>query len=291
MFSEYLDDSFRPVPKTGVIYVMSQAEKLGFRYSDPSWVNLGQGAPETGIIDGQNSRLEDIPVNFENSEYSPVAGSVELRRQVAQLYNFRYRQHKTSQYSHRNVAISAGGRAGLTRIAAALGNINLGHVLPDYTAYEELFEAFKSFVPIPIVAQESDGFKLSVDLLEKEVVSRGLGAILMSNPCNPTGNVIMGEELREFTAIARNTSCVQIFDEFYSHYIYKDNSCSVSAAEYVEDVNTDPIVLVDGLTKNWRYPGLRLSWTVGPESVIDKIASAGSFLFTLIINYLSIICA
>jgi hypothetical protein len=37
-------------------------------------------------------------------------------------------------------------------------------------------------------------------------------------------------------------------------------------------------VLFDGLTKNWRYPGWRTTWTIGPRSVIDAVASAGSFL-------------
>src|SRR5580692_6061634 len=52
----------------------------------------------------------------------------------------------------------------------------------------------------------------------------------------------------------------------------------VSAAEFVDDVDKDPIVVVDGLTKNWRYPGWRISWTLGPKPVIEAIASAGSFL-------------
>ena len=38
------------------------------------------------------------------------------------------------------------------------------------------------------------------------------------------------------------------------------------------------MVLFDGLTKNWRYPGWRVTWTVGPQSVIERLASAGSFL-------------
>jgi N-succinyldiaminopimelate aminotransferase len=51
-----------------------------------------------------------------------------------------------------------------------------------------------------------------------------------------------------------------------------------SAARYVENVDKDPIVLFDGLTKNWRYPSWRVSWTVAPKSVIESVASAGSFL-------------
>jgi aspartate/methionine/tyrosine aminotransferase len=52
----------------------------------------------------------------------------------------------------------------------------------------------------------------------------------------------------------------------------------ISAAEYVEDVERDPVVIFDGLTKNWRYPGWRVTWTVGPSKVIESLASAGSFL-------------
>jgi aspartate/methionine/tyrosine aminotransferase len=52
----------------------------------------------------------------------------------------------------------------------------------------------------------------------------------------------------------------------------------VSAADFVEDVNHDPIVILDGLTKNWRYPGFRVSWTIGPQPIIEAITSAGSFL-------------
>ena len=38
------------------------------------------------------------------------------------------------------------------------------------------------------------------------------------------------------------------------------------------------MVIFDGLTKNWRYPGWRVTWTVGPKQVIEAVASAGSFL-------------
>ncbi len=271
---------FRKVPRTGVIYVMNRATESGFRYGKEGWANLGQGAPEAGPLDDDDDRLTSISVDTLVSEYAPVAGSLELRQKVADLYNARYRQGKTSKYSYRNVAISPGGRSGLTRIAAALGNINLGHFLPDYTAYEELFEIFKAFVPIPIVLRQAEGFCLQPERLQEEVISRGLGAVLMSNPCNPTGQVLAGRALSDVLQVGRQTRCTLIFDEFYSHYVYHDDGhpAPSSAASSIQDVNEDAIVIVDGLTKNWRYPGLRLSWTLAPEPIIEKIASAASFL-------------
>jgi aspartate/methionine/tyrosine aminotransferase len=52
----------------------------------------------------------------------------------------------------------------------------------------------------------------------------------------------------------------------------------VSSSLYVEDVNRDPILIVNGLTKNWRCPGFRICWTVAPERIVRMLSSAGSFL-------------
>jgi aspartate/methionine/tyrosine aminotransferase len=52
----------------------------------------------------------------------------------------------------------------------------------------------------------------------------------------------------------------------------------VSAASCVEDVNKDPVVVFDGFTKNWRYPGWRVAWALGPQKIAEALASAGSFL-------------
>jgi aspartate/methionine/tyrosine aminotransferase len=224
-----------------------------------------------------------MQLNLDEHEYTSVSGDFTLRQKVADLYNFLYRQDKSSKYTHENVSISGGGRIGLTRIVASLGNINLGHFLPDYTAYEEILSLFKAFVPIPILLDPEQGYHMPIDLIEKEILGRGLKALLLSNPCNPTGQVIMGKELEAFVNLCKYHECALILDEFYSHYLYPEktdaaNPPTVSAASYIEDVDQDPIIILDGLTKNWRYPGWRISWTLGPKSVIQTLSSVGSFL-------------
>jgi len=103
--------------------------------------------------------------------------------------------------------------------------------------------------------------------------------VLLSNPCNPTGKVIQGTELDAWVDTARDLQCSLLIDEFYSHYIWTgEDGDMVSAARYVRDVDVDPIVLFDGFTKNWRYPGWRCTWIVGPQQVIDAVSSSGSFL-------------
>ena len=126
-----------------------------------------------------------------------------------------------SQYSAENVCVSGGGRAALTRAAASLGHINLGHFLPDYTAYEELLDIFKAFTAIPILLEGDRGYAFGADDLRREITGRGLSAILMSNPCNPTGKLVEGDELARWVTTARELDCTLLLDEFYSHYIYR----------------------------------------------------------------------
>ena len=274
--------AFRPVPKTGVIFVSNEAHRAGYREGDVDWCNLGQGQPETGALDGGPERIESLEVHPDTYDYAPVAGLWELRAAVADFYNRRFRKGQRSQYTAENVAICGGGRLALARASIALGEINLGHFLPDYTAYEELLGVFRLFSSIPILLDRSEGYYFSVDALRQEILGRGLSALLLSNPCNPTGKTIAGSELEEWVATARSLDCAMLFDEFYSHYLWTKpdghDLSILSAAQYVEDVDKDPILIFDGLTKNWRYPGLRVSWTLGPKPVIDAIASAGSFL-------------
>jgi aspartate/methionine/tyrosine aminotransferase len=261
---------------------MHEAMAHGFTYDDPHWANLGQGSPETGSLPGAPPRVESVVIAGPHQQYAPVAGNKDLCQSVADFYNGVYRRKKKSKYTRDNVSIASGGRLALTRLASALGNVNMGHFIPDYTAYEELLSVFKAFSPIPILLDAEEGYKIAPANLKKEILGRGLSALLVSNPCNPTGQLVEGKELQEWCQLARECQCSLILDEFYSHYIYGAAPARepkmVSAAAYVEDVETDPIIIVDGLTKNWRYPGWRISWTLGPKAVIEAIASAGSFL-------------
>lgn len=263
----------------GVIRVNEEAMKIGYRMGDPAWSNLGQGQPEVGVLEGAPPRYDQLKIDLMDHGYGPVEGLPELRQAVADHYNRLFRVGKSSQYGMENVAIAAGGRLALSRCGTTMSDIRLGYFTPDYTAYEDLLTTFDHLDPEWIELTAATAFRIDPDQLESRIERDGLGALLISNPCNPTGVVIHGENLNAWVAMARRRNCTLLMDEFYSHYVYGPSfDGPVSAAKYVEDVNEDPVGIFDGLTKCFRYPGWRVGWVVAPRDVIRSMTAAGSFL-------------
>ncbi len=280
----------------GVIRVNEEAMKIGYRMGDPAWSNLGQGQPEIGVLHGAPPRCDHLKIDLADHGYGPVEGLPELREAVADHYNRLYRVGKSSQYTMENVAIAGGGRLALSRCGATMADIRLGYFTPDYTAYEDLLTTFDHLDPQWIELTAESAFRIDPEQLDQRVQRDHLGALLISNPCNPTGVVIHGDDLNAWVSIARRRRCTLLMDEFYSHYVYESEDASgggggshfdrdgamlrgpVSSARYVEDVNEDPVVIFDGLTKCFRYPGWRVGWVVGCRDVIRSMTAAGSFL-------------
>ncbi|KZP01138.1 aminotransferase [Calocera viscosa TUFC12733] len=271
---------------TGVIYCTDRAMANGFSYDADGWANLGQGAPEVGDIPGSVPKPTQIPVPHASLEYAPTTGVKALRQAVADLYNHTYRQGKESKYSAENVCIVPGGRSGLSRVASVIGEVYVcsmcGYQTPEYTSYSSMLAAFRRLLPIPTALTAEMRYKLDIEKTARDIRDQGLQVIVASNPRNPTGQVIRGDDLKQLVQLTRESKVTVVLDEFYSWYIYPENESeygqSVSAAEYVDDVNEDSVVLIDGLTKNWRLPGWRVCWVVGPKNMISALSQSGSFL-------------
>jgi len=278
--------ALRQVPYMGVIFVVAEAMKLGFSNGHPDWCNLGQGQPEVGEMEGAPARILDVSLEPQDCAYGPLEGTDELRESVAETYNRLYRRGQRSQYGAANVGVAAGGRLALTRAMAALAPGTIGYQLPDYSAYEDMLELHLSrLTTCGLRGRREDGFALPAERLRREVEQRGLGAFVLSNPCNPTGNVIAGDELEAYVRVARECGTTLLADEFYSHFVYRPGGPDgdfvpgagpVSAAAFVLDVERDPVLIFDGLTKSHRYPGWRVGWVIGPAAMVEATARTAS---------------
>ncbi len=271
----------REVPYMGVIWVVHQASLRGFTNGDPDWCNLGQGQPEVGEMQGDCPRINHIDLEPQDHAYGPVGGSLEVRQAIADMINRQYRQGKMP-YTADNISFAAGGRLSLTRLYTILADgCRIAYKNPDYTAYEDYLYGLRNrCMLLPIYTKPENAFRIPAQELADIIHQERVNCFVFSNPCNPTGEVIQGETLKRYVEIARKENCLLGCDEFYSHFIYNDDGTPaqgpVSALEFVEDVENDPVVVFDGLTKSYRYPGWRAGWAVGPKHIIEQMNRAAS---------------
>ncbi len=271
----------RPVPYMGVIWATNEASKRGYYNGHPDWCNLGQGQPEVGEIPDGPPRISRIDLQPGDQAYGPLGGTVEVRQAICDYVNRTYRQGK-SQFTIDNVSFASGGRLSLTRLFSILADgARVGYKNPDYTAYEDYLHTLRQRCAlVELRATEEDGFRVPADKFIHFIRQERLDAFVFSNPCNPTGELVSGEDLQRYMDVARQEHCLLGVDEFYSQFIYKEDGAPadapVSALSYIEDIESDPIVVFDGLTKGFRYPGWRCGWCIGPKYIIEMINRAAS---------------
>ena len=254
---------------------------LGFYNGHPDWCNVGQGQPEVGTIEGAPDRIESLKLQPSDAAYGPVGGTPEVREAIADWVNRTYRKGM-SQYTAENVSFACGGRLALTRLYSIFKDgARIAYKNPDYTAYEDyLYPLRHNCELIELRAEEKDGFTVPVERFENFMHDVRPNAFVFSNPCNPTGQVIKDEAMDRYIDAARKENCLLGADEFYATFSYNEDGSpaekAVSALPYVKDINRDPVIVFDGLTKGFRYPGWRAGWAIGPKYLIEMINRAAS---------------
>lgn len=268
--------------QAGTALMMEKAVSLGFGFDNPQWVNFGQGAPELGFIANDLKRLKTL--DLESCQgYTPVAGLPVLREKIASYYNdcrniINPNLTPDLKIKKDNVNISsAGGRGALFKVFSSLEKgQKIGYLNPDYTAYKELFKLFSELEFKPIDLDPSEGFKIDLDLIKSFIKKEKLDIIFFSNPSNPTGQKLSELELQDLLSFCQTENCLLIHDEFYSKFIYDQNIPIFSALNYVKDLEKTNLIIIDGLTKGWRYPGFRMSWIISNSKNIQKINNLSS---------------
>lgn len=281
----YQDNRFpmvRHVPYMGVIWTIHEASKLGFYNGSPDWCNIGQGQPEVGMLPEAPERINSVQLEgLKDAAYGPVGGTLEVRDAVADWINRTYRKGM-KPYVAENISFASGGRLALTRLFSIFKDSSrIAYKNPDYTAYEDyLYFLRHTCELIELRAKEQNGFMVSDEEFSHFICQNRPDAYIFSNPCNPTGQAVRGESLAKYVGTVKRHGCLLACDEFYSTYAYDlgglPSQKAISVLPFIEDIERDPVVVFDGLTKGFRYPGWRAAWCVGPKYLIEMMNRAAS---------------
>lgn len=184
--------------------------------------------------------------------YGWIEGSPEFKRAVSNLYH----SVAESQILQTNGATGA-------NMLVLYGLIEpKDHVISIYPTYQQLYDIPKSLgaeVDLWQVKEENNWLS---DLDElRQLIRPNTKMICINNANNPTGAVMDDEYLQELVAIAKSCGAYILADEVYRSFTTKKVSSIIDLY--------DKGISVNGLSKTFSLPGIRVGWVAACDEVID----------------------
>jgi aspartate aminotransferase len=211
-------------------------------------------------------------------KYTPAAGLPELREAVAA----KTARDSGLQVEPSQVLITNGGKQAVFQAFATLLDPGDEVLLPTpyWTTYPESI-ALAGGVPVPVLADETTGYLVSVEQLEAHRTER-TKLLLFVSPSNPTGAVYSPAAVAEIGRWAADNGIWVVTDEIYEHLVYGDARFSSMPVEVPELL--DRCVVVNGTAKTYAMTGWRVGWMIGPKDVIKAAANLQSHATSNVCN-------
>jgi len=197
-----------------------------------------------------------------NHKYTPAGGLPELKEAIAA----KTRRDSGLDVAPGDVLVTNGGKHAV--YAALLTLVDPGDEVllpaPYWTTYPEPV-GLAGGVTVPVVCDETTGFRATVDQLEAARTERTKVLVFVS-PSNPTGAVYSPEEVRAIGRWAAEHGIWVLTDEIYEHLTYGGHTFTSMPVEVPEIA--DRCVVLNGVAKTYAMTGWRVGWMIGPSDVI-----------------------
>jgi aminotransferase len=226
-------------------------------------ISLGVGEPD--FVTPWNIREASI-LSLEQgyTSYTANAGLIELRNEISG-----YLKEVTSiDYDPKSeLLVTVGASQALDIALRAI--VNPGDevivIEPSFVSYASLV-SLAGGVPVSVQTSGDMEFKLQPEELEKAITEK-TKAIILCSPNNPTGTLLVKEELERLAEIIEKHDLIVISDEIYAELTYDDVYTSfVSIAGMAERT-----ILISGFSKGFAMTGWRLGYVAAQSELLSAM--------------------
>ncbi|MCC2253002.1 aminotransferase class I/II-fold pyridoxal phosphate-dependent enzyme [Ruminococcus sp. CLA-AA-H200] len=226
-------------------------------------ISLGVGEPD---FDTPWRIREEGIFSLEKGKtfYTSNAGLKELRTEICRYLN---RKIHVSYDPMKETLVTVGGSEAI--------DIGLRCMLdpgdevlipqPSYVSYLPC-TVMADGVPVVIPLQHENGFKLTVEDLEKYTTPK-TKVLVMPFPNNPTGAIMTEKDLEPVAAFVRDHDLYVISDEIYSELTYQSEHVSIASLPGMRERT----IVINGFSKGFAMTGWRLGYCCGPECIIEQM--------------------
>ena len=241
-----------PSPIRKLVPYADDAKKRGIEI-----LHLNIGQPDIKSPVESLNAVKETDLDLLKYEYSQ--GSLEFRNNVCNYY----KKHNI-YVSPDEIITTVGASEALSFTMNSICDPGDEVIIPEpfYANYNG-FALASDVSVIPITSKIEDNFALpSIHEFEKKINSK-TKAILLCNPCNPTGYVYSKEEIINIANLAKKNDLFIVVDEVYREFIYTDTK-HFSILE--DEKFSENAILIDSTSKRYSLCGARVGFIVSKNS-------------------------
>jgi aspartate aminotransferase len=229
-------------------------------------ISFGAGEPDfntpSHIVDAVRDALADGAV----SNYTHVMGNVDLREAIARELSTVH----GVDFGVDQVIASCGAKHSLYNICTAMFQEGDEVIIPaPYWVSYPAMVMLAGADPVIVDSTAADDYLITAERLEA-AITRRTRALILNNPCNPTGSVYSRERLAALIDVINRHELFVISDDIYRSLTY-------AGAEYHSLARMSPelvdrAVFVDGVSKSYAMTGWRIGYAAGPVALIRAMS-------------------
>jgi aspartate aminotransferase len=246
--------------------VMEAALKL--REQGIDVVDFGPGEPDFPTPENvKKAGIAAIQGNF--TKYTAIGGIKELKKAIVE----KHARDFGSKYDISECIVNFGGKHALFNIFSAVVEEGDDVIIP--TPYWVTFGDIARFVnanPVFVPTKESDGFRLTAEILARAITPR-TRMVVVNSPNNPSGAVLDDDEFGRIAKLCRERDVLLLSDECYSHFLY-DGRKPFSVASHT-DLKSH-IIIAGSVSKTYSMTGWRIGYILAVPELIGAVVKLQS---------------
>jgi aspartate/methionine/tyrosine aminotransferase len=229
-------------------------------------VNLLAGQPSSGAPGPVNAEAIRLLNSGDPLGYTPATGIVELRAAIAD----HHRRAHGVDVSADDVVVTTGSSGGF--LLAFLAAFEVGDKVaigrPGYPCYRNVLAALGCEV-VEIPTGPSNRFQPTVEQVaaaHEAAGPGGLQGLVVASPANPTGTMLLPEELAALARWCEENGVQLISDEIYHGIEYAEPRLARSAWETSREA-----IVFGSFSKYFSMTGWRLGWMLAPKRLVRAV--------------------
>jgi aspartate/methionine/tyrosine aminotransferase len=229
-------------------------------------VNLAQGFSDDAAPNELLELFSEASRSKLSHQYADPRGIALLRRNLAaKLESW----NAIGANFESEIVVTAGATEGIMSAFRALFQSG-DRILTFAPVYENYFhQAQVAGLHLDATTLEEPEFAISIEALEKACCER-TRAVLICNPCNPTGKVFSCEELELVCEFARRHNLLIISDEAYEVFVWRGKHISVASLPGARERT----ITLFSLGKTYSVTGWRVGYAVARPELLRPISVA-----------------